>query len=223
MTAVIAMLARGLGRATLDLVLPPRCLSCGIPVAELGTLCGQCQPRPPRYDRARAVLFYDAALRDLAIDFKHGDRTDSTPTFGSWLHPAWLRVRRFNQSALMAAGLAKIAGLEWTADGLDRTRRTRSQGRRGGDERRRNVRGAFALTERDRSQVAGCKMVVIDDVLTTGATVADFAHPLQAGGADTVDVLTLARVNSPGRATPVMDILPDPGILGVYGQLGRRR
>ena len=250
--------ASGLFRAVLDLVLPPRCLSCGIPVTEPGTLCGscwtaltfisapncaacgvpfvfevpdetlcgQCQRRRPRYDRARAVLRYDSASRDLVIAFKHGDRTDSAPTFAAWLHraagdlldggpvlvpvplhPARLRARRYNQSALMTAGLARISGLDWSADGLVRTRRTRSQGRLGRDERRRNVGGAFALTERGRDTVAGRAVVLIDDVLTTGATVEACARPLLAGGAASVVVLTLARVTSVGATAARGEII----------------
>ena len=249
MAAGLHKLVLGLGKAALDMVLPPRCLSCGIPVAEIGTLCGhcwtgltfisaprclicgvpfvyevpeetlcgQCRRRPPGYDRARAVLRYDAASRGLVIAFKHADRTDAAPTFAAWLHhaagdmldggpllmpvplhPARLRARRYNQSALMAARLARIARLDWSADGLVRTRPTRSQGRLGADERRRNVGGAFALSAAGRAAVAGRRVVLIDDVLTTGATVEACARPLRAGGAEAVDVLTLTRVSSQG-------------------------
>ena len=249
MAADLGRAALGLGKAALDMVLPPRCLSCGLPVAEIGTLCGpcwtgltflsaprclicgvpfvfeipdetlcgQCQRRPPRYDRARAVLRYDAASRGLVIAFKHADRTDAAPTFAAWLrraadgmldggpllmpvplHPARLRARRYNQAALMTARLARIARLDWSADGLARTRRTRSQGRLGVDERRRNVGGAFALSAAGRAAVPGRRVVLIDDVLTTGATVEACARPLRAGGAQAVDVLTLTRVTPQG-------------------------
>lgn len=238
-----------LGKAALDMVLPPRCLSCGLPVTEIGTLCGpcwkgltflsapccltcgipfvyevpeetlcgQCQRRPPRYDRARAVLRYDAASRRLVIAFKYADRTDAAPVFAAWLHRAAdgmldgrpllmpvplhrarLRARRYNQAALMTARLARIAQLDWSADGLVRTRRTRSQGRLGADERRRNVGGAFALSAAGRAAVPGRRVVLIDDVLTTGATVEACARPLRAGGAQAVDVLTLTRVATQG-------------------------
>lgn len=177
MSAAAPAAIRSAGRALVDLVLPPRCLACGIPVGEPGTLCPACWPaltfivapfcatcglpfvyevpgetvcagclrRPPRYGRARSVLRYDAASRDLVLKFKHGDRTDSAPVFARWLanaagklldgapllvpvplHRARLFARRYNQSALLAGGLARISGLDWVADGLVRHRKTRS-------------------------------------------------------------------------------------------------
>ncbi|MDE0175421.1 MAG: ComF family protein [Defluviicoccus sp.] len=247
MNAAVPSVAAAAGRALIDLILPPRCLSCGIPVTEPGTLCGTCWPaltfigapfcdlcgvpfvfevpgdtvcadclrRPPRYDRARSVLRYDDASRNLLLAFKHGDRTDSAPLFARWLanaagdlledgpllvpvplHPSRLFARRYNQSALLCAGLARIAGLDWSADGLARRRRTRSQGRLSPAERRRNVGGAFAATEAGRATVSGRRVVLVDDVLTTGATAEACATALRRGGADGIDVLTLARVTA---------------------------
>ena len=245
MNAAVPSVVAAAGRALIDLILPPRCLSCGIPVTEPGTLCGTCWPaltfigapfcdrcgvpfvfevpgdtvcadclrRPPRYDRARSVLRYDDASRSLLLAFKHGDRTDSAPLFARWLanaaadlleggpllvpvplHPSRLFARRYNQSALLCANLARIAGLDWSADGLARRRRTRSQGRLSPAERRRNVGGAFAVTGAGRATVSGRRVVLVDDVLTTGATAEACATALRRGGADGVDILTLARV-----------------------------
>ena len=159
------------------------------------------------------MLRYADASRDLVLAFKHGDRTDSTPLFARWLanaagdllednpllvpvplHPSRLFARRYNQSALLCAGLARIAGLDWSADGLARRRRTRSQGRLNPTERRRNVGGAFAVTKAGKTRVSGRHVVLVDDVLTTGATVEACASALRRGGAESVDVLTLARV-----------------------------
>lgn len=249
MSAAAASALRAAGRALVDLVLPPRCLACGIPVTEPGTLCGACWPgltfiaaplcavcgmpfvyavpgetvcagclrRPPRYDRARSVLRYDEASRDLVLAFKHGDRTDSAPLFARWLanaagelldggpllvpvplHRARLFARRYNQSALLTAGLARFAGLEWLPNGLVRHRKTRSQGRLSAAERRRNVGGAFAVTAAGGAAIAGRRALLIDDVLTTGATAEACAGALRRAGAGGVDVLTLARVISVG-------------------------
>ena len=243
--------AAAAGRALIDLVLPPRCLACGIPVADPGTLCGDCWPaltfiaapfcatcgvpfvyevpgetvcagclrRPPRYDRARSVLRYDEASRKLVLGLKHGDRTDSAPVFARWLanaagglleggpvlapvplHRTRLFARRYNQSALLAASLARIAGLEWLPDGLARRRKTRSQGRLSAAERRRNVGGAFSVTAAGGLAVAGRRVLLIDDVLTTGATAEACARALRRAGAEGVDVLTLARAASTGGA-----------------------
>ena len=245
MTAAALAAVHAAGRALIDLILPPRCLSCGIPVSDPGTLCGTCWPaltfigapfcavcglpfvyevpgetvcadclrRPPRYDRARSVLRYDDGSRGLVLAFKHGDRTDSAPLFARWLanaagdlldgapllvpvplHSSRLFARRYNQSALLCANLSRIAGVGWSADGLARRRRTRSQGRLSPAERKRNVGGAFRVTEAGKATLSGRRVVLIDDVLTTGATVEACAGALRRGGAEGVDVLTLARV-----------------------------
>ena len=243
--------AAAAGWALIDLVLPPRCLACGVPVSDAGTLCGACWPaltfiaapfcsicgvpfvyevpgetvcagclrRPPGYDRARSALRYDEASRRLLLRFKHGDRTDSAPLFARWLanaagtlldggpvlapvplHRTRLFARRYNQSALLAAGLARIAGLDWLPHGLVRHRKTRSQGRLGPAERRRNVGGAFSVTAAGRTAIAGRRVLLVDDVLTTGATTEACARALRRAGADGVDVLTLARAASTGGA-----------------------
>ncbi len=239
-------------RTLIDLILPPRCLACGIPVIDPETLCAgcwqeltfisapfcavcgdpfvyaapddtvcaDCLRRPPRYDRARSALRYDEASRDLVLAFKHGDRTDSAPAFARWLanaagglldgapllvpvplHRTRLFARRYNQSALLTARLARITGRDWLAVGLARHRRTRSQGRLGPAERRRNVGRAFAVTASGRAAIAGRRVVLVDDVLTTGATVEACAGALRRAGARGVDVLTLARVATAGGAS----------------------
>jgi len=183
------------------------------------TVCADCLRRPPRYDRARSALRYDEASRDLVLAFKHGDRTDSAPVFARWLanaagnlldgapllvpvplHRTRLFARRYNQSALLSAHLARIAGQNWLADGLTRHLRTRSQGRLGPAERRRNVGRAFTVTAPGRAAISGRRVVLIDDVLTTGATAEACAGALRRAGARAVDVLTLARVTTAGGA-----------------------
>jgi ComF family protein len=141
---------------------------------------------------------------------KHGDQTHLAGAFGRWMQRAggevlagadlllpvplhWTRLfkRRFNQSALLAQAIRTAGGPPVAADWLVRRRRTPSQGTLGPLGRARNVRGAFAL-KRGRD-VAGKHVVVIDDVLTTGATAEECARVLRRAGAASVGVLVLAR------------------------------
>jgi ComF family protein len=201
---------------------PPCCSCCGYPFdygqgeTEGETLCGACLRERPAYARARAVLRYDDASRGLIIAFKHADRTDAAPALGRWLANAGAELlrdadlvapvplhrwrlfrRRYNQAALLASHVARSASKPHCADLLTRKRATPSQGRMGATQRREKVAGAFMVTERHRARLEGRRVLLIDDVLTTGATAGACARALLAGGADSVDLLTLARVVRP--------------------------
>ncbi len=203
----------------IEFLASPCCAACGYPFEYAlpdGTLCAACMWRRPVYDRARAVFRYDAASRQLILGFKHGDRTHAAPAFARWLARAgteplrdtavivpvplhrWrLFRRRYNQSALLAQALGRLTGKKVVPDMLVRRRNTRSQGRLDPPARRRNVRGAFALRPAAAGDIDGRRVLLIDDVLTTGATVEACARSLRRGGAAAVDVLTLARVVRP--------------------------
>ncbi len=195
---------------------PPLCALCGFPLEyDLGpeALCGACVREPPGFDRARAVMRYDEGSRGLVLGFKHADRTEGAVAYGAWLARAgaelaaeadlivpvplhWMRLfaRRFNQAALLAQALGRETGLPVVPDLLLRRRRTPSQGRLSVDQRRRNVAGAFAVKGARAPLLADRRVLLIDDVLTTGATAAACARTLRRGGARSVDVLVLARV-----------------------------
>ncbi|MQA66376.1 MAG: ComF family protein [Alphaproteobacteria bacterium] len=198
----------------------PLCAACGYPfelgAASVQNLCGACTRRRPAFNRARAVFAYDEASRGLVIGFKHADRTHGAPAFARWLARAgaellpdcdviapvplhrWrLWTRRYNQSALLAFALARFSGRPCVPDLLLRTRATPSQGRLGRLARMRNVRRAFAVPPRRAAVLAGQRVLLVDDVYTTGATVEEAARTLLASGARAVDVLTLARVVRP--------------------------
>lgn len=208
--------------AKLAFLAPPCCQRCGLAFEfDLGpgAVCGPCAAAPPVYGRARAVLRYDDASKALLLALKHADRTEGVPAFGRWLARAgaelledaevlvpvplhWLRLfrRRYNQAALLALALARCSGVPVLPDALTRVRRTPSQGRMSPAQRRRNVAGAFKVAERRRARVDGLRVLLLDDVLTTGATAEACARALLASGAAAVDVLTLARVERPRSA-----------------------
>lgn len=198
---------------------PPHCAACGYPFeydAGAGALCGACSAVQPAFDRARSVFVYDAASRGPLLAFKHADRTDAAPAFARLmahaaaellsdagvivpvpLHRRRLLARRFNQSALLAQALGREAAVRAIPDLLMRTRHTPSQGGLSASARRRNVAGAFAVRKSMADEVRDARVLVVDDVYTTGATVSACAAVLRGAGAAAVDVVTLARVVRP--------------------------
>lgn len=200
----------------LRFITPPLCDCCGFPFARSegeDALCADCLREPPPFAHARCALVYDDASRPLILDFKHRDRHEGNDAFAAWMRQAagpllddasvispvplhrWrLLRRRYNQSALLAGSLAKAADLRFVPDALIRVRHTPSQGGLSAPQRRLNLQGAIALNERRRQQLDGARVVLVDDVYTTGATVRACARALMRGGVASVVVLTLARV-----------------------------
>ena len=163
-------------------------------------------------------MVYDQASRGLILSLKHRDRTEAAPAYGEWLARGaaelvdqvdlvapvplhWIRLflRRYNQSALLAAALARRIERPHVPDLLVRRRNTPSQGRLSLAARQRNVAGAFAVHPGRRAALQGRRVLLVDDVLTTGATVTACANVLLRAGAAGVDVLVLARVLRPQR------------------------
>ncbi|UYN97992.1 MAG: ComF family protein [Enhydrobacter sp.] len=200
----------------LAFVAPPHCARCGVPFAEdLGpdAWCAECLNRPPAFRHARAALVYDDDSRRLILPFKHGDRTDLAKACGRWMAQAgaqlaaaadlvvpvplhWRRLlwRRYNQAGLLAGIVARQTGRRFAPDLLRRRRWTGSQAGLDSRERRRNVRLAFDIHPDWAGELEDKTVLLVDDVLTTGATVEACARVLRRGGARHVDVLTLARV-----------------------------
>ena len=192
----------------------PGCACCGLPFAvalDGETLCAACLATPPAFDSARAILAYDEHSRGAILALKHADRLDLVPGFTRWLgrsgrtllensdvvvpvplHPLRLWRRRYNQAAELARRLAREWRLAYDPV-LIRKRPTPSQGAMASAKaRRRNVMGAFAVA--DPAKVAGKRVLLLDDVLTTGATAQACARALKRAGAAKVHVLALARV-----------------------------
>lgn len=193
----------------------PCCKSCGFPFEfEQGeVLCGRCIIKAPAYDMARAAFQYDDASRSMILGFKHGGRTEGLTAFAAHmrragrnflpqadmlipvpLHYSRRIKRRYNQSALLGRALAKISRPTFEPDILMRHRSTPPQGGKTASGRRRNVQGAFTVRDRYIDRVKGAHLVLIDDVMTTGATLESCARSLRRAGARRVDALALARV-----------------------------
>ena len=243
--AALAGLARRSGRAMLDLVLPPACAACRMPVSDQSGLCSACwaslalieRPycerlgipfaydlgpgalsaeaiaHPPPFKRARAVARYDDVAGRLVRALKYRDRQEIAIVMGRMmaraggeltatadlivpvpLHRTRLLMRGFNQSAALAGVVSRASGVPLPFDALVRTRATRHQVGLGAKERESNVRGAFRVRPEAKLELAGRTVLLVDDVLTSGATVAAAVRALRRGGAARVDVLVFARV-----------------------------
>jgi ComF family protein len=200
----------------LSLIEPPYCARLGIPFTYdpgPGMLSMEAIADPPAYDRARAAVRYDAVARALVLSLKYGDRLDLAPMMGQWMARAgrellegadallpvplrWRRLwaRRFNQSAALAKAISGIAGVPVLHGALRRVRATPQQVGLSKTERADNVQGAFRVPAQEKPNVTGRRLVLIDDVLTSGATADTCARALLRAGAAHVDVLVFARV-----------------------------
>ncbi len=198
----------------------PVCDGCGVPFdydLGAGVRCPACESRPRAFARARAACLYDEASRDLVLQFKHADRTDLARLFCLWLgraaaeliaeadavtpvpmHPLRLIRRRYNQAAEIARPLARRAGLPYWPGALQRRRAGESQAGKSGAGRRRAVSGAYVCPPGWAARLKGRRILLIDDVMTTGATAEACARALLASGAKAVDLAVIARVKEIG-------------------------
>jgi ComF family protein len=203
---------------------PPLCDVLGIPLPfDTGerTVSAAALAHPPAYGRARAVAHFSGAMRTLIHQFKYGDRHDARTLFGRWLAEAGrelqpridvivpvplsrlrLLLRHFNQSAVLASELSRHIGVPMDPMLLKRTRWTKSQVGMTRDQRWRNIAGAFEVPRQRRAALKGRNVLLVDDVVTTGATVDACARTLKRAGAARVDVLALALVTSEALAAP---------------------
>jgi predicted amidophosphoribosyltransferase len=193
------------------------CAACGMPLpgqpAGADVLCDACIAHPPGWDRGRAAILYEGAGRRVILSLKHGDRLDLAPVMAKWLARAapdllaraeilapvplhWTRLfrRSFNQSAEIARHLPRAAGRRLVPDLVTRIRRTPSTEGMTRARRIEALSGAFAVAPRHRTLIAGRRVLILDDVMTTGATLSAVAEACRAAGASDVDVLVLARV-----------------------------
>ncbi|MFL5252591.1 MAG: double zinc ribbon domain-containing protein [Rhodopila sp.] len=203
---------------------PPLCLRCGVPFvsAEQGGsdgLCEACRQRPPLFRQARAALRYDDQGRRLILPLKHADRLELASVLAPMLvragqdlleradvlvpvplHRRRLFHRKYNQAAVLARAVGHLAGKPVLPDGLQRTRRTAPLERKSPEERARELAGAVQVRPARGMRIAGHTVLLVDDVMTSGATANACAAALLAAGARAVDVLVAARVPDPRLA-----------------------
>ena len=199
----------------------PSCFACGYPFEfDIGSqaLCLTCSTKRPPYHRARAAMVYDDYSSHPILSFKHGDRTENSKAFARWLlHSGkdliqdadyiipvplhWKRLfsRRYNQAAMIAVEMGRISGKPVLTQSLIRHKITPSQGQKSRAERIKNVKNAFAISPKSIQMIHEKNILLIDDVMTTGATISACAKTLLSAGVKKVDVLTLARIVRPGQ------------------------
>lgn len=204
----------------LSFLAEPMCACCGLPFPHAlgsGVKCAACMARPPTFARARSALVYDDESRTLILPFKHGDRLEAARVFARWMSGAagdllaetdvvmpvplhWRRLlkRRYNQAAVLATLIGARSQIRVDTSTLTRPLPTLSQGEMPSARARlRNVARAFAVRDASRPSLSGRRVLLVDDVLTTGATLNACAKALLRAGAGNVSAVTLARVVRP--------------------------
>ena len=210
----------------LDFLAGPACAACGLPFENdpgVEARCAPCLAEPPHHDGVRATVAYGEIARTLALKLKHGRRIGMARIIGAHLartaalEPGALLVpiplhrwriwrRGFNQSALIAMEVARRTGLEVRTDLLERKKATPMLGGLGRAARARTLRGAFAIPSEKREALKGRRVLLVDDVYTSGATANGCARVLKRAGAARVTVLCWARV--------LQDHVDEAGALG---------
>ncbi len=200
----------------LRLIERPWCPVMGTPFIHdmgAGFLSAEAIADPPPFERARAAVVYSGVARELVQGLKYNDRTDLAASMARWMVRAgaelvedaavvvpvplfWRRflLRRFNQAAELARVIAALTGRPFAPGAVRRVKPTRRQVGLSAAERQDNVRAAFLVPPEHEIEVSGRRVLVVDDVYTTGATAWAVTKALRKGGASAVDVLTFARV-----------------------------
>jgi ComF family protein len=212
--------------SSLNFVTPPACRSCGLPFPADGqAVCATCAADPPPWNEARAALMYDAQSRRLILPLKYADRTELAGVLALHMQRAgaallaradvlvpvplhrWrLWRRRYNQSALLARALARRSHVACLPDALVRVRHTQALAGMGADARAATVGGTITVRRGREAMLAGKRVVLIDDVLTSGATARACTRALLDAGVANIDVLVASRVADPRS--------PDDGDVG---------
>lgn len=200
-----------------DFISDPACDRCGVPLggqmpACTTSVCANCVLSPPFYDHARASFQYNSQSRALVLSFKYADCQELANTLAMRmvvagkgvldsaemlvpvpLHRLRLLRRRYNQAAVLSEALSRACNIPACSDALIRRRFGDSLGHKSPEERSLTVQGAFGVNPKYSALLKGVRVLLIDDVLTSGATVNACAHMIRSAGAKSVDVLVAAR------------------------------
>jgi ComF family protein len=205
-----------------NFITAPLCGHCGVPFGSVEQggvdgLCPGCRTQPPVFRTARAALRYDEQARRLILPLKHADRIEFAAILAPMmvragaelladavsvlvpvpLHRRRLFQRKYNQAAVLALAVGRLAGRTVVVDGLVRTRQTAPLDDKSPEERARAVAGSFLVRRSRVERIVGRTVLLVDDVMTSGATANACAAALRQAGAAAVDVLVAARVPDP--------------------------
>lgn len=196
----------------IEFISDPYCLQCSTPLPAdyLGQQCVGCADHTPHFDRSRSVFRYDELTKAMIHDFKFNDKTIYAKGLGELafkfanslitesdiiipvpIHPNRLRKRKYNHAALLAQKIAKLANINIEVDGIIKNSQTHAQVGLSRAERVKNLRDSFEV--KDKQKIRGKNVLLVDDVMTTGATANECARILKKHGAKRVFVVTAAR------------------------------
>ena len=199
----------------ISFITDPQCNVCGFPFdfeMQEGSICAGCTKNMPHFSKARAVFLYDDSSYRMITSFKYNDRVENRLAYARWmvragagmlheadliipvpLHFFKLIMRQYNQAALLAHELAKIVDKQVLANAITRKKYTKTQAVFSHKGRFKNIKGAFQINPKYQNLIANKKILLVDDVITTGATANECAKILLKSGAGRVELLTLAK------------------------------
>lgn len=192
----------------------PKCAICGLPfITDIDSICAQCIAKRPYFDKAVSVFVYNEFSKQIILKFKHSDATYLYEQLANWMYRSAVSEitkadmlipvpihffkrlkRKYNQSELLAREISRLSGIKYEPRILKKIKQTLPQEGLSGKARRKNIAGSFGIDEKLGSLILNRKIILVDDVFTTGTTVNECSKILKNLGAQTVVVITLARV-----------------------------